>query len=131
MKNFPNDSGHLVLSFLLIVTFNMYGTDLEKPFPISLSYPSHQLASQDELTILLGLAEGKDGLPRGYVKVELSGPENKTIYTKKDGTFKAELTPGTYEVTITEKSRFQHHTGSFEVTIEKGIENSFTFPLNW
>jgi len=87
----------------------------------------HQLISKNELTILLGLVKGKDGGPRSYVKVELSGPENKTIYTKKDGTFKVELASGTYVLTITEKSRNM----SFEVTIEKGIENSFTFPLSW
>lgn len=66
---------------------------------------------------LQGTVVGKEGAPKEYVRVEVSGPASRTVFTGEDGSFSLELPGGRYVLRVSERNRHM----SFDVDVpDKG-----------
>lgn len=52
-----------------------------------------------------GRVLSRSGQPKTYVRVEVTGPENQTLFTDANGAFAADLPGGDYVVRITERNQ--------------------------
>jgi hypothetical protein len=80
----------------------------------------HILATLAEAGTLKGTVKGRDGQLKKHVRVEIGGPETKTTFTKKDGTFSIQLQGGKYTIRIVEKN----NSMKFKVKVPKTNETT-------
>jgi len=75
---------------------------------------------------LNGTILGKAENPRPYVRVEISGPENRTTFTDQGGKFSVTLRDGRYTITIIEGNRRTEFTADVSANTP-----ATTFRLGW
>lgn len=70
---------------------------------------------------------GKSGKPKPYVRVEVIGPETRTLFTGQAGQLSTELPGGSYVVRVTERNR------RMEFTVEVPDQGQInpTLELKW
>lgn len=76
--------------------------------------------------VLEGRILGRAGAPKPYVRVELNGPRQETVFTREDGTFSQELPAGRYVVRVIEGNQHMDFTLQFP---EAGAARDFR--LKW
>ncbi len=70
---------------------------------------------------------GRSGKPKQYVRVELIGPQSRTLFTNQHGQLAVEVPGGSYVVRITERNRQME----FEVEVPEEGEAAETLELEW
>jgi len=76
---------------------------------------------------LAGLVVGSNQRPKAFVRIEIGGPQDKTIFSGPDGRFKIDLPKGEYTVQIFERTRGTR----FHVNIPaQGVINE-RFSVRW
>lgn len=70
---------------------------------------------------------GRNKQPKPYIRVEISGPENRRIATDRNGMVSTRLAVGTYMVVLKERSRQKR----FELVVEPNQTTEKTFKLPW
>jgi hypothetical protein len=74
---------------------------------------------------ITGLVVGKSNNPKPYVRVEILGPQSRTIFTDKDGIFSVNLMDGRYTINIIEGVRRMEFND-----VSTGA-SATTFKLEW
>jgi len=74
--------------------------------------------------LLEGYVVGQDGEPKAYVRVNIIGPQKRTVVTDEDGRFTVDLLAGRYTVRVTDNRRRMDFRG-----ISPGGRKEF--PLKW
>jgi|SRR5437899_12625801 len=75
---------------------------------------------------LAGLVVGKAENPKPYVRVEISGPQNRTTFTDQDGKFSVNLRDGRYTINFIEGGRRMEFTADVSASAP-----ATTFKLGW
>lgn len=71
--------------------------------------------------------KGKSGKPKQYVRVEIIGPETRTLFTSQEGQLSTELPGGSYVVRVTERNRRME----FSVEVPEQGQINPTLELKW
>lgn len=76
---------------------------------------------------LAGRIVGSNQRPKAFVRIEIGGPREKTVFSGPDGRFRVDLPPGQYTVQIYERTRGTRFT--VDVPRQGVVEKRF--PVRW
>jgi len=85
------------------------------------------LLAAAEAGTLEGSVTGAGNAPKRFVRIEISGPTSKTVFSNEAGQFSADLVGGQYLLRIIEKNRVQ----DFSVVMPDTGDLQQTFQLGW